>query len=93
MSNQQQQGNQKRPDPNARIQFEKRKINTTGIIISVVAMVVIAALDFLGGLAFMSWVLSASPFATEWKVFVHVAAGFIFLGSALFAVHCAKQNQ
>lgn len=74
-------------------EYEKREINTKGIITAIIVMVVIALADTFFIFDMLKLLFSASPWSIQVATFINVAAAFIFACAAGFGIWAAKQNQ
>lgn len=76
----------------AKQEFEKRQVNTKGIITAFIIMLLVAVADTLWVLDAIKLLFSFSPWAVEIAVFINVAAAMIFIGAATFGMWAARQN-
>lgn len=74
-------------------EYEKRSINTRGIVIAVCVMIGIALADTFFVLDAFKLLFSMSPWAIQLSTGISVLAGVSFLGAGGFAIWAAKQNQ
>lgn len=77
----------------AKAEYEKREINTKGIVTAIIVMVAIALADTFFVFDALKLLFSFSPWAVEIATFINVAAAFIFACAAGFGIWAAKQNQ
>lgn len=77
----------------AKAEYEKREINTKGIITAIIIMVAIALADTFWVFDAFKLLFSFSPWAVEIATFINVAAAFVFSCAAAFGIWAAKQNQ
>lgn len=93
MAQQQSKSNNSVNASRQKAEYEKREINTKGIITAIIVMVGIALADTFFILDAFKLLFSFSPWSVEIATFINVAAAFIFACSAGFGIWAAKQNQ